>query len=306
MKDIFRSEQSLFRDVAKEKHKKLSSTFFILIMPVIVLVIGGFGAAIFIRRMGLFYLKDWFDPAFYLPIELMIGTGFAIVLVFLIVKFKEKRKISTLGLSITTYSLGQYLRGFVLGIMMFGSSLAIIVLSTDGEVSFQGISLRSMLPFLFMLLAWVIQGASEEILLRGYMLPALAVRKGAKFAIITSSVYFAALHLGNSGISFIGFMNIILVGIFTTLYAIYEDSIWGVCGWHSAWNFAQGNLFGCLVSGIELGGSSLFITYLPEESELITGGNFGPEASIIVTIIFLGAAYSLYRLLRNAAFISSH
>ena len=33
------------------------------------------------------------------------------------------------------------------------------------------------------------------------------------------------------------------------LYLLKTDTVWGVAGIHGAWNFAQGNLFGILVSG---------------------------------------------------------
>jgi hypothetical protein len=60
---------------------------------------------------------------------------------------------------------------------------------------------------------------------------------------------------------------------------------------------AQGNLFGCRVSGLDVGKGSVFLTQLPKEHEVITGGGFGPEASLIVTIIFIGGIIFAYALL---------
>ncbi len=44
------------------------------------------------------------------------------------------------------------------------------------------------------------------------------------------------------------------------LYLLKTDTVWGVAGIHGAWNFAQGNLFGILVSG-QPSGTSLMTFY---------------------------------------------
>ncbi len=290
MKNVFNLEYELFRNVEREKNKKLSSVVLILLIPILCFIIGGSVSGV---AMQLLKINDR-------SIGLIISTGTAIILLFMLVKFKERRNVSSLGLRLGKEAFENYMRGFGLGLLMFTGAILVVVILAGGEIKFEGIRFSQILPFGVMLLGWIVQGASEEILIRGYMLPALALKKGVKLAVTVSSLYFAALHLGNQGISFIGFTNIVLVGIFTTFYALGEGSIWGVCGWHSAWNFAQGNIFGSLVSGMQLGGGSLFAAQLLPGKDLLTGGSFGIEASSIVTVIFaIAIAISYMKLVRR-------
>jgi len=82
----------------------------------------------------------------------------------------------------------------------------------------------------------------------------------------------------------------VLVGVFLAFYALREGSLWGICGLHAAWNWAQGSVFGFSVSGTGVPGGSLFnLQTNPAASELLTGGVFGPEASLVVTVVLVGA-----------------
>ena len=70
------------------------------------------------------------------------------------------------------------------------------------------------------------------------------------------------------------------------LYLFKTDTVWGVAGIHGAWNFAQGNLFGILVSG-QPSGTSL-MTFLPQGNQAwLSGGSFGIEGSIMTSLVLL-------------------
>lgn len=80
--------------------------------------------------------------------------------------------------------------------------------------------------------------------------------------------------------------NLILFGVLETFYIIKTDNLWGTAGIHGAWNFAQGNLFGVLVSGSAAGSSLL--RFIPDNGqEWLTGGNFGAEGSAACTLVML-------------------
>ena len=68
------------------------------------------------------------------------------------------------------------------------------------------------------------------------------------------------------------------------LYAL-TGRLWVPIGVHLAWNLAQGYLFGAIVSGNNLGGSLLLSTARPEAPPWLTGGTFGPEASVLALIL---------------------
>ncbi len=114
----------------------------------------------------------------------------------------------------------------------------------------------------------------------------LSARYNVNIGLFISSVLFSLLHLSNPNVNIIAILNIILVGYLFGLYVIKTNDLWGACGMHSAWNFAQGNLFGFEVSGLNVSIGSLFDFNLTG-NELLSGGVFGPEAGIASTLILI-------------------
>lgn len=147
---------------------------------------------------------------------------------------------------------------------------------------------RTLSPVLFLLffLGFVIQGSSEEILLRGYFMMSLSNRCSISWAVGISSVTFSLLHIFNPGFGLIPFVNISLFGLFMGLYVFREGDLWGACAIHSIWNFVQGNILGVQVSGT--GELPTILKFTPvEDMDLLTGGSFGIEGSLIVTAVLL-------------------
>ena len=130
----------------------------------------------------------------------------------------------------------------------------------------------------------MIQGATEEIVTRGWLMNVLGAKYNITIGLIVSSVFFGLLHSENPGMNSIALLNIILVGILLGLIVINTGNLWVVCGIHAAWNFAQGNLFGFQVSGNEVGIGTL-VDLNTVGNELITGGSFGPEAGLVCSFV---------------------
>lgn len=133
--------------------------------------------------------------------------------------------------------------------------------------------------------------------MRGWLMQLVASRHGLVIAIVINSVLFAILHGGNIAPSkelALALANLILFGVMISLYAIKEGSLWGVCAWHTAWNWLLGVGFGLEVSGGRMAVQSLVIDLAPKDGApwWLTGGAFGPEASVVTTIVLLaGCAY---------------
>lgn len=197
------------------------------------------------------------------------------------VKF-EKRSISSMGIRKKDIAK-EYLLGMGIGSVMFALSYLFAYLC--GAVT---ISLNEYIsPFIILFfLAFVIQGASEELLVRGYYMVSLARDTTIPISIGLSSVLFGLLHIANAGFTFIAFVNIILMGIFLGIYVFKRGDIWGACAIHTMWNFVQGNIFGSRVSGIVIE-KSVFTTTYNEDLSFISGGAFGLEGSLCVTLILL-------------------
>lgn len=159
------------------------------------------------------------------------------------------RSFRSLGL-IRPHALRQYLLGLVIGFVMIAGAAGIALAA--GALEYIGLQDVSLGMIGLYLLGFMIQGFSEELVMRGFFMNAYAARKGMFSAIIVNSVVFAMLHLGNDGVSVLAMINLILAGIAFSLMAVYFDNIIICSAAHSMWNFAQGNLFGVLVSGIYL------------------------------------------------------
>ena len=130
------------------------------------------------------------------------------------------------------------------------------------------------------------QGGAEEVLFRGWVLPVLGARYRPWIGLLISSLFFALLHGLNPGLSVLAIINLVLFGVFAGLYAMREGSLWGISALHSVWNWVQGNFFGFEVSGTNASSGTL-LNLKETGADWLTGGTFGPEGGLAVTIIFL-------------------
>lgn len=220
--------------------------------------------------------------------DLILTFGMSIATIFLWVKFIERRPIRSLGFP-KQEALKTYLQGFAYGTLLMALfvifALLLGVYSID-RFKFNGFSYNVWLPVLITLPGWIIQGASEEILTRGWLFQT-ASKNRAMTGIVFSSTIFAILHLANNGITVLSWFNLVLYGLFAVFYALKTKNLWAVCGFHSAWNWVQGNIFGIAVSGSGILGGSLLSPGATSGSEILTGGAFGAEGSIIVSVLLL-------------------
>lgn len=135
----------------------------------------------------------------------------------------------------------------------------------------------------------------EEIICRGIAFRLLCDRIGMTWALILSAVIFGFAHIFNDGATVWSALAIAVTsGWLLGVAYVYHQSLWAPIGMHWAWNYLEGYVFGCPVSGA-------FIQHPIIMSRLIgptwlTGGSFGPEASVIA--ILIGVAISLYYTLK--------
>lgn len=224
----------------------------------------------------------------------LIATVATIVAVLIYCCKIEKRRPFTLGFAKKGAAV-EYLIGLGIGLMLFSVSYGITVLS--GEISFGGFNTEASAGVIALfLIGFLVQGASEEILLRGYFFVSSAACSNVPIAIFVSSALFAAMHLSNPGVGFLAVINIFLFGVFAALYFLRRGSIWGICAIHSIWNFAQGNIFGCKVSGLSMGNS--VFTSIEKGGTLWSGGAFGPEGGLGVTVVLV-IGISVLTLMKN-------
>jgi membrane protease YdiL (CAAX protease family) len=200
----------------------------------------------------------------------------------------EKRPLWTIGLE--WRGAGQkYLRGLLVGLLMFIAAIGIsaafgYITFEEGNSQPQG--LAALGGVLLVFLGWTVQGPAEEAITRGWLLPVIGARYKPMWGIIISAVIFTILHSLNPNLNPIAILNLFLFGIFTAFYALYEGGLWGVFSIHAVWNWAQGNLFGFEVSGGTAPGGALF-DLMEVGPDVITGGPFGPEGGLAVTVVLV-------------------
>lgn len=220
------------------------------------------------------------------------------LITMLFCKLIQKRKMNTLGF--TKEGAGrEYLIGLGVGFVMFSSAVLICVLT--GAIKIDGFSETfGVGMFLLFLLGYMLQGMSEEVLCRGYVMVSIGRRYSMWVAVISNAVIFAALHLLNSGISVLAFINLVLFGVFASLYFLKRGNIWGIAALHSVWNLVQGNFWGLRVSGIVTECSVLRSTMV-DGKEIFNGGAFGPEGGLGVSVVLLIGICVLLRNKKNEA-----
>lgn len=219
---------------------------------------------------------------------------FILLLFIFWVKVIEKNSLSTLGFVKKNWL--KYLGwGILISLLQMGVIALVYQVGGIGTFELNELSLEPILFILGLFPFWLLQGGTEEVATRGWLLTRIAARTNLPLAIGISSSLFGILHLGNSGVTFTSLLNIVLDGVLAALLFIYTDSIWLVVAQHGTWNYVQGNLLGFQVSGTGAD-ASIFSFTMGSGPDWLTGGAFGAEGSIITTLVLLVSLVIVYRL----------
>jgi membrane protease YdiL (CAAX protease family) len=108
---------------------------------------------------------------------------------------------------------------------------------------------------------------------------------GLTIALIASAALFGALHLANPNATIFAAAAIAVeAGLMLAAFYVATGRLWMSVGVHAAWNFMQGPFFGARVSGNIEHGSVFTSAPVQGASDILTGGAFGPEASLSAII----------------------
>ena len=202
-------------------------------------------------------------------------------IILLINRFFYKKTTNSLGFS-STSKLKNYLLGLGFGLVLF-----LIVYSINWL--FKGVSTilnPSINWFMIVLLfiAFAIQGMTEEVLMRGFMMNILSSKLGVIWGILINSIIFAGMHMGNANVTFLSILNIFILGVLFSLLFYWSDNLWLTGAAHSVWNFTMGPVLGIEVSGMALE-DTIFKTVSTSGQGIINGGSFGLEGGVIATVV---------------------
>ena len=208
------------------------------------------------------------------------GAGAVIVLstYSLLVKFGEGRTPTELAPASAPVGI---LAGLAIGLAVFSLVMAILIGSGLYDWAYLGIA-----P------AWrgaglaVESGVLEEVLVRGVILRLLWRSIGPWAAFAVSMLLFGAGHLANPGASILPDICVAIEGglLLGAFYAL-TGRLWVSIGVHAGWNFTQGYIFGAAVSGGDFGEAIAVSTPRSQFPDWLTGGAFGPEASLPALVV---------------------
>ncbi|HEL9598480.1 TPA: CPBP family intramembrane metalloprotease [Streptococcus suis] len=276
-----------------EKAKSRFNLNFIL-SPITALVLMAVAETVgYFVFMPLFFI--FIDNAFVtLSLELL---AFAFISLAIIIWARFVEKSPWLGLGMTKKgAFKDFILGWGIGAAMLIT--CVLLMWGFGAIRISSIQFSSQLfgEFLVLVLAWSVQGTTEELLTRGWMFSSLSAKHNIPVGILVSSLFFTFLHLGNDGLSLIPLLDLTLFAILACLVLLKTGNLWVISGIHAAWNCFQGNVFAFPVSGSQAG--QAFISVNTAGPDWLSGGAFGVEGSIISLLIQAGMiswlVYELY------------
>ena len=192
-------------------------------------------------------------------------------------------------------ALPQVGAGLLIGMAMFAAVMAIMAVFGLYDIRSLGAA-----PAWVSIGKAVQSGVIEELMIRAILLRLTWRAFGPWAAFAISAALFGFGHLPNPNATVFAAVAIALeAGIMLGAFYALTGRIWMSIGVHAAWNFTQGYLFGAAVSGGDFGPAIASSTARAGFPEWLTGGAFGPEASlpalVVCTAVGLGVTWMAWR-----------
>jgi hypothetical protein len=245
-------------------------------VPLIRLLVLGGGLFFLMAVHGGFMIKLDGMPWLRLAVTVaMVAAALAIYAGFVLLV--ERRAVSELSLAGMPGELGI---GLLVGAGLYTACVLILMLL--GIYRIEGLNPWSfMLPAVAMALS---SGFFEELVFRGALFRIVEEWLGSWISLVVSSLVFGITHLINPQSTLLGALFIsVEAGLLLAAAYMVTRRLWMSFGFHMAWNYTQSAVF----SGIVSGGVSDpgLIRNTIQGPALLTGGNFGLEASVIAFLL---------------------
>ncbi len=227
--------------------------------------------------------------------RLLIALSRPVLLVLLLLAYTwmlgvldrvPRRRLATMGLPGGRRALGDTIFGLLVGTAMVIFTVALIAWRGDLRIDADAHGLRTGTLLIEVLIVLSTAALAEEVAFRGYPFQRLIEATGPGGAIALMSALFGAVHLANPNSSTIGLVNTMLIGIVFSVAYLRARTLWLPWGMHWAWNAVLGAGVGLPVSGLDM---TVGIRAKASGPLWLTGGAYGPEASVACTAAALGA-----------------
>ena len=207
----------------------------------------------------------------------VVAAGLAAHLVMLV--FVDRTGWEYVGLGSRAVSTPRIAGGFALGALAIGIPCIILfALGWLGMVAEPGRGSAAWRELATVLAVLVPAAFAEELLVRGYLLSALADGMGRLWALLATSIAFALMHAKNPGMEPGALVVVGLAGIFLGAVRFATSSLYAAWAAHLAWNVVLGVLLHALVSGTTMAGAGW--RTLDTGPDWATGGAWGPEGGV--------------------------
>ena len=215
-------------------------------------------------------------------ISVLCSYIFSAVILLFFVKYFEKTTFEYFGFS-KENNLEAIKVGAGLAIFSIVGVVAILLMSNNISLSLSK-DLKICIIIILAILV-LMQGFLEEVVFRGYLMTRLAAKKGKWIAILLSSIFYLVFRMSNPTTSKIDLLNIFLISVVMSLLYWYFDNVLVIAIFHAFWNCISGLVFGFNLSGIKLS-DSIFTVAAISDKQILIGGSYGIEGSIIATVFF--------------------
>lgn len=191
--------------------------------------------------------------------------------------FIERRAVSELAVAGMGRELGA---GLLIGAGLYTG--CVLILAAMGIERIEGLNPWSfMIPAVAMALG---SGVFEELLFRGVLFRSVETWFGTWAALVVSSLVFGLTHLLNAQGTMEGALFIAVeAGVLLAAAYMLTRRLWLSMGFHVAWNYTQSGIFSGIVSGN--GASQGLVKSTIKGPDLLTGGDFGVESSVIALVL---------------------
>lgn len=211
----------------------------------------------------------------------------------------QRHPISSMGLALRPGWKREFGLGAALGWGMLVAAIIPLVLSGGLIITFWLIPRQFGILVLDLLLL-AVASLAEEVAFRGYPFQRLIDAIGPTMATILASFAFAGVHIFNPSFSGASFLVTVLSGWLLSIAYLRTRALWVSWGWHFAWNASM-----CMLFGLPLSGITQFSPIIQSNTVgplWMTGGDYGPEASVVTTIVLLLGTFVVYRATRQYAY----
>lgn len=197
--------------------------------------------------------------------------------------------------ALTAKTKGNTLKMFAagLGIGLGMNLLCALIAMINGDISLTFNSFRPV-SFVLVFIAVLIQSAAEELICRVFIYQRLVRRYGKPvLAAIANAAFFALIHLGNPGLTFLAVLNIFIYGLLFSAMVIYMDSPLAAMSAHAAWNFCQNIILGLPNSGIVMPYSVFKLDAAAATDSFAYSISFGLESTITASLTLLAVTSAI-------------